>query len=194
MPRIDVAEIPGEGGTGELGDRAGQLHAGRAGADDDEGQQRCSALLVRLAFRFLEGDQNAPPDRRGVLKRLQPRGVRLPVVVAEIGVARACSQHERVVGNDGTVIEQDLPGLLVDAGDGRQQGGDVWTVAQQMPDRPGDLGGGERSRRHLIEQRLEQMMVATVDDGDAHQSAAQPVDRLQPAEAGADYDNVLSRA
>lgn len=92
-----------------------------------------------------------------------------------------------------TVVEPDLSGLLVDARHGREQGGDVRPVAQQMPDRPGDLRGRERSGRHLIKQRLEEMMVAPVHERDAHRSAAKSANGLQSAEAGADNHNVTSR-
>ena len=53
---------------------------------------------IALALGALEGDQDAPPQRGGVLQRLQARRERLPFVMAEIGVARAGGEHQRVVG------------------------------------------------------------------------------------------------
>ena len=61
-------------------------------------KQRRAPLRIGLALGALEGDQDAPPQRRRVLQRLQPRRERLPFVMAEIGVARAGREHQRVVG------------------------------------------------------------------------------------------------
>ena len=90
----------------QFGDGAGHFDAGRAGADDDESQQRRAPRRIGLALGALEGDQNAPPQRGGVLQRLQSRRERLPFVMAEIGVARAGGEHQRVVGHRVAVIEQ----------------------------------------------------------------------------------------
>ena len=38
--RVDAAKLGGQGGVREFGDRAGEFDAGRAAADDDEGQKR----------------------------------------------------------------------------------------------------------------------------------------------------------
>src|SRR6185369_14722215 len=42
--------------------------------------------------------------------------------------------------------------------------------------------------RDLVEQRLEQMKIATIDDGDADGLAPQSARAVQPAKAAADYD------
>src|SRR5712672_1129441 len=64
-----------------------------------------------------------------------------------------------------------------------------------MPDRPGDLRGREHRRADLVEQRLEQVMVALVDDGDAQPrpgcGAGEPLTERQTAEACADDDDVM---
>src|SRR6185312_6937213 len=61
----------------------------------------------------------------------------------------------------------------------------------EITDRPGDVGGGERSGRDLVEQRLKQMMVASIDQGNLNRRAFQPVGRLQPAEAGANDHHAM---
>ena len=107
-----------------------------------------------------------PPDRRGVLERLQARRERLPLVMAEIGVARAGREHQRVIGNAVAVFEQHALSCRIDAVDVGEQRRHLGAVAQEIADRPGDLAGGERSGRDLVEQRLEQMMVAAIDQRD----------------------------
>ncbi len=68
------------------------------GADDHEGQKRCAPRRIGLALGALEGDQDAAPQRGGVLQRLQSGRERFPFVMAEIGVTRAGREHQRVVG------------------------------------------------------------------------------------------------
>src|SRR6266852_6204751 len=52
-----------------------------------------------------------------------------------------------------------------------------------MPDRPRDLRGREHRRADLVEQGLEQVMVALVDDGDAQPRSG----------CGADDDDMMRR-
>ena len=118
--------------------------------------------------------------RRGVLQRLQTRRERLPLVMAEIGVSRAGREHQRVIGNAVAVIEQHAFSRRIDAADIGEQRRDFVTVAQQIADRPGDLGCRKRGGRDLIEQRLEQMMVAAIDQRD-RRPACRPGDRSSPA-------------
>ena len=99
-----------------------KLDPRRVCADDDKGHERRELLLVDLALRRLEGEENAAPYGGRVLERLQARRERLPGVMAEIGVPRAGRQHERVVANRRAVIEAELTSLLVNCLDGRQQG------------------------------------------------------------------------
>jgi hypothetical protein len=61
-------------------------------------------------------------------------------------------------------------------------------------DWPRDVGWRKRGGRNLVKQRLEQVMIATVDDGDAHRSARKMAGDLKTAEAGADDDDVMRRS
>jgi hypothetical protein len=80
---VDVAEVGRQRVLRQFGDGAGEFDAGRAGADNDEGQQRRAPLRIALALGALERDQNPPPQRGGVFQRLQPGRERLPFVVAK---------------------------------------------------------------------------------------------------------------
>jgi len=84
---------------GKLGDGPGKLDAGRTAADDDEGQQRGARRRVGLPLGLLEGEKQPAANGGRVLKRLQSRSELFPFVVAEIGMARAGCQHERVVAD-----------------------------------------------------------------------------------------------
>ena len=139
LARIDMAEVARQRVLCEIGDGAGEFDAGRAGADDDEGEQRRAPLRIGLALGALEGDEDAPPQRRGVFQRLQPRRERLPFVMAEISVTRAGREHQRVIGNAVAVIEQHALARRIDAVDVGEQRRHLGTVAQKIADRPGDL-------------------------------------------------------
>src|SRR4029079_16441201 len=145
---------------------AGELDAGRARADNGEGHQRRALALVLLALRLLEGEEDAAPYGGRVLERLQARRIGLPGAMTEIGVPRAGRQHQRIVAKRRAVIEAKLARLLVDSLHGSEQGGDIRATPKEVADRPGDLRRRERSRRRLIEKRLKQVMIASVDDRD----------------------------
>ena len=175
----------------QVGDGAGHFDAGRAGADDDERQQRRAPRRIGLALGALEGDEDAPPQRGGVLQRLQARRERLPFVMAEIGVARAGGEHQRVVGQGIAVIEQHALARGVDAAHVGKQRRHLLASAQQIADRPGDFRRRQRRGRDLVEQRLEQMMVAAVDQRDLDRRAGKPKGGFQPAETGADDHHAM---
>ena len=98
-PRVDVPVVLREGLPGDLLDRAGEFDAGRAGADDPERQGRAARRFVAFVLGRLEGQEDAPPQLRGVLDALQARRDRGPLVVPEVGVRRPGRQDEVVVPN-----------------------------------------------------------------------------------------------
>ena len=62
---------------------------------------------------------------------------------------------------------------------------DVALVAQDVPDRRRDVALGENPRCHLVQQRLEEMVVVAVDDGHVHGGVSQSPGREQTTEAAA---------
>ena len=75
---------------GELGDLAGHLDSGRAGADHDEGQQMVDVLAAAGAeLGHLERAEDAPAQLEGVVDALHAGGVLGEVVVAEVGLGGA---------------------------------------------------------------------------------------------------------
>ena len=153
--------------------------------------QRPPPVRVGLALGFFEGEQDTPSDRRRVLQRLQARREWLPFVMPEIGVPGSGRQHQRVVGNGITVLQKDAFPCGIDAGYGVEQGRHILAFAKEVPHRPGDFRGRQRRGRHLIEQRLEQMVIAPVDDGDADWSTRKGAGEFQPAETGPYNDDMV---
>ena len=83
--------------VGEFDESSGHLDAGRARANQDEGQQALAYLRVRHGFRLFEGEQHAAPDRGGVVDRFEARGQSRPIIVAEIGVLRTGRQDQIII-------------------------------------------------------------------------------------------------
>ncbi len=189
---IEVPEVPGERLTGDLGQRAGHLDACRAAANHDECQQRLAANRVGLALGVLERQQHATADVERVLDRLESGRDRAPLVMPEVGVRRATRDDQIVVG-ELTVGQHELPAGLVDGAHLREEDLHVQLAAQNPSDGRRDVPRRERRHRHLIEQRLEDVMVAPVDDRDADAGTTQGAGRIQPAKPAADDDDMGKR-
>ncbi len=94
----DRAEVAGEGAVGELGDLAGHLDSGRAGTDDDEGQQVVDVLAARGAeLGHLERAEDPPTQLESVVDALHARRELGELVVAEVGLSGARRDDQRVV-------------------------------------------------------------------------------------------------
>ena len=62
-----------------------------------------------------------------------------------------------------------------------------------MPDRRGDLPRREHAGGDLVEQRLEEVVVAAVDQRDVHRHVGESPDGQEAAEAPADDDHLVPR-
>src|SRR5262249_35026990 len=81
----------------ELPDLAGHLDTRRARADDDEREPGLALVRVAHGLGRLERAEEAAADEERALERLHLGGGRAPVVVAEVRVARAAGDDQRVV-------------------------------------------------------------------------------------------------
>ena len=145
--RVDAAEVVAQRVARDLGERAGQLDAGRPAADDDERQPGRRASASALALGRLERAQDAPPELQRVLDRLQPGRVRGPLVVAEVGVRRAAGEHEVVVGR--ACVPSGRAHVTARGGVDRRRPRpartrDVALPAQDVAQRRGDVAGAEQ--------------------------------------------------
>ncbi len=99
-------------------------------------------------------------------------------------------QYQVVEGGRGVIVEQDLLASPVHAHDPAHAEGDRRVAAQQRPDRPGDLRGGDEAGGDLEQQRRERRVVVRVDQLHRHRRAGQGADRGEPGHAGPDNDNM----
>ena len=67
-------------------------------------------------------------------------------------------------------------------------------MAEHVADRQRDVALGENPRRELMEQRLNQVMIRPVDDGDFDLGAPQRLRRNESSESAADDHDVMPAA
>jgi hypothetical protein len=173
----------------QLDHRAGQFHPYRATPDDDEGQQPAALGLVGGDLGPREGEQQPAVDVGRILDDFEAGCDRCPLVMAEMGMRRAGGQYQHVIGDGQPVPGPHSPCRGVHARCMRHHDGDVALPAEDGTHRPSDVAWRERGGRHLVEQRLEQVVVVPVDQRDLDGGAGQRPRRLQPAEAGAQDDD-----
>ena len=199
---IDVPEVAGERLPRHLGERARHLDAGRAAADHDERQERGAGAPVGLALGALERQQHPPPDLERILERLQARR---GACATRRGRNRRASRRSRRSGSRSSISPSVRMSRLAArsiAGGLGEQHLDVALPPQDPADRRGDVPRRQRRHRDLIQQRLEDMMVAPIDQRDPHRRAAQRPRGIQAAETAADdhdmrhasYDTLLSES
>ncbi len=107
-------------------------------------------------------------------------------------------------GSDDQVIEFDLAHADAGAGHVDRSGAqvhsshfaehhvDIALLLGELPDRSGDLGRCQHRRRRLIEQRLENMVIAPVDQNDVGIGSSQSASRGDPSKATAHDHDALS--
>ena len=123
------------------------------------------SLFIGFALGHLEGQQNATPDLQRVVDALESGRVGFPLRVPEIRVAGSRRQNKVVVLQ--LAVPQDHLSRADIDGDGLcQKNPCIFLSAKDGAYRVGNIAGGQPGRGDLIQQRLEQMIIATIDDGD----------------------------
>ncbi len=187
---VDGPEVAPQRIPGDLGDLAGHLHTGRAAAHHHEGQPGTPQLRVAFELRRLERAQDPGPDRQGIFHRLEAGRQRPPLLVAEIGMFGTRRHHQRVV-LDRRVPDQHAPALEIEARHLTEHHASVALALKDAAQRRGDLPGRQRTGSDLVEQRLEQVEIAAIDQRDLDRRAAQTSHRPQATEAPTDHHNPM---
>jgi hypothetical protein len=82
--------------------------------------------------------------------------------------------------------------LEVDGLDLAEEHGCVGLLGEDLACRRGDPALGEDAGRHLVEQRLEEVVGGPGDHGDVDVCAAKCLGRKKPAEARTDHDDLVA--
>ncbi len=193
---VDVPELRAQGTGGELADLSGELDPGGTGADHGEGEPPAELAGVGRALGELERPEHPATDRQRVVDGLHPGGPLRELVVPEVGLAHACGDDQVVVGQrDALAVGasgHDQVGVDVDVDHLGQHAFDVAVPLEHDPQGRGDLALGQDPGRDLVQQRLEQVVLRAVDEGDRDVAAAQRPGGEEPAEAAADDDDPVS--
>ena len=192
---LDGAKRARQRALGELGDLARQLDAGRPAAHHDEGQPALPFGVIGAHLRGLERSENPPAELQRVVDGLHAGRERREMVVAEVGLLRARGDDQAVEVQDRGHRHQlggDRLGVDVDRLDLSEEHLDVLLLTQHEPGRRRDLAFGEDARRHLVQQRLEEVTGRLGDQRDVDVGALERLGRLEAAEPGSDDDDVVS--
>ena len=184
--RIDPAKFAFQRVMRDFGQRAGHFDACRPAADHDEGQERTLAHRIGLFFGLFEGHQHMAADLERIGQRLQSRRELGPLVVAEVAVRRTRRHDQVVVAEAKTVRQHGFLRCGKNLDHFAEKRGDVALFAEQKPGRRRDGRCGQSRGRHLIEQRLKEMVVGFFDDRDVDVGIPKVSGSFQPAEAAAD--------
>ena len=141
---------------------------------------------IPLTLGQLEGEQYPAADLQCVLEALETGRERLPLLVPEVGVVRTGGHDQVVVPEGSAVAEPHHPLLHVHVGGLGQEHLRVLLATEHRSDRRGDVARVERGRGHLVEHRLEQVVVAAVHHRYPDRRAAQPLGGIEPGEPSAE--------
>ena len=173
----------------QLRDRPGQFHARGTAADNDERQQFGMVLGGEGPLAGLERSQDLAAELNRVGEGFQARGIRCVLVVTEVAVLNSGRQYEVVVGQgERNPVHEAHPFRDIHSRDGALDHGGVGLPAQHVADRCPDVLGGEDRGGHLVEERLEDVVVGLVDQEHAGLTLPQGAGRRETAEAPA-HDN-----
>ena len=118
----------------------------------------------------LEGAQNAPAQFQGIVEGLHARGMQRELIVAEIGLLDPGGHDQAVVGILDRLMSEGVGmhnlALEIETGHLGQLHPHVLVLAHDVTQSGGDLARREQPGRRLVEQRLEEMVVSPVDEGD----------------------------
>ena len=83
--------------------------------------------------------------------------------------------------------------LQIEAGHLGEDDIDVLAATQNVPQHGGDCTGRQDAGGHLVEQRLEQVVIALVDERDVEVGRCEQAGGGQAAEAAADHDDAVAQ-
>jgi hypothetical protein len=145
-------------------------------------------MFLHLSFGQFKGKQNAAADFESVLDGLEAGRERFPIVMPEVGVGGSCGEDEVVAGEPGSGGEAYLACGRVDRGDLVHENFNVGLVEKDGADGLGNVCRRKHGQRDLIEQRLEGVVIAAVDEGDIDGQMGQGFGGMKAGKAAA-YDD-----
>ena len=153
----------------------------------------CSSMLSTRSAQF-KRQEHPPADFRGLGHRLQTRRVLFPFLMPKITMGRPAGDHQILVRHFPDVKCHEGP-LKLNPQRRALQHADVFEMRKDAANGRGDVRRTQTRRRHLIQQRLKQMMVLPVHQRDVHiPFVAQDFGGVQPGKPSADNQNVSAHS
>ena len=131
-----------------------------------------------------------PAQGNCLLQRLHGIGIALDALVSE-EIRRAARREDKVVVSNLAVIRQQDAASLIDARRLRHEEVHVVVVLEKGTRRIGDLSCRKYRRAHLIEQRLKQMVVVTVNERNVYVLLCQLLGKAYTAKPRTNDDDML---
>ena len=166
-----------------------ELHAGRSAAGDHDAERAVvDQRVVPVGGLELLQHRRAHLDR--ILERLEGSACSTNARDTEVTAHRARREDQVVVGDRIAVGDQDTTPVEVDPDDARHLELGVRLSPHHAADARRDVVGRDAGGRDLVEERRERVEVVLVDQRDVDRGTAKRTDSGEPAEAGADDDDV----
>jgi hypothetical protein len=118
---------------------------------------------IRNTLGNFKGVQNFVPNVCRFFHAFHTRCPFAPGVVSVIESLRTRGDDQRVVFEAFAVSELDTLAQWIDICDLAEQNASIFLAAQHAAQRSSNLAGRKRACRHLIQQRLEQMIITPID-------------------------------
>ncbi len=175
-----------------LGERARHLHAGGTTAHHHEGEEGPAGLGILFLLRGFERRKEAAADLDGIFELLERRRALGPFFVAEVLVHGPRGKDEVVVLDPVPAGKNHGLPLGVHVDDLAEAYRGILLVSEELADGRREVRWGEGGCGNLVEERLEQVMVPSVDERDPHRRAPQCTGSVQPGETAAHDHHVWS--
>jgi hypothetical protein len=138
--------------------------------------------------------RKSPPKLECLIERFHPWGILREFGMPEVRLACAGGDDQTVVRDVAAQtdrIDRHAASIEIDIDHFAEDNARVPLVAQNVTDRPGDVPLGQNSCRELMQQRLNQVVIRPVDDGDIDVGAPQHLRRRKSSESAADNHDVM---
>ena len=171
--QINAAEFVSKRVASNLGQGSGEFHPGRPGADDGEGEPGRLRRRIRLHLGTFEGRQDASANGQRIVEGFQPRREAGPVVMPEVGMRGTGGQHQVIVvmclalGIDHPLARG------FDHARFSHQNGDIALPTQDVAQWRGNVRSRQAGCGHLVEQRLEHVVILAIQQSDADRRTGQ---------------------
>jgi hypothetical protein len=176
-----------------VSDCARQFNAGRASPNQDKRQQVTMTAWVLLGLRLFKRLQYLVPNGDGIREAFQPRRKLLEFVMPEVTMSSARGQNQVIIRNTRPfpvcVAHEDALLIFVNSRDFTHDDGGVLLIPQNPANRRADLSRTQEGRRHLIEERLKEVVIGAIDQNDPYRCLSEGLGGREASKASSDdYD------